>query len=119
MPSGTETTPMMIIGQMSPQTCETVAPSRIAERVASELEHATAAVVPDLEESRERRVHHLCQLLRALLPEAGKALGGGREARDVDEREASLNLLPRLLRLVAQPLERDQRNERNQLLRAG
>ena len=75
------------------------------ESIASELEQAAALLVRDLEECRERRIHHVRHFLRARAPEAGRLLGHGREAGDVDERQRPFELQPVLLGAGAQPLE--------------
>ena len=85
------------------------------ERVAAELQKPAALRVGDAEQSRERRVHHLGDLLRAGSPETGESLRHRREARDVDERERAVHLEPGLRRVVAQPLERQPGDEGDEL----
>jgi hypothetical protein len=85
------------------------------ERVPSELEQTATLLVRDLEECRERRVHHLGHFLRAGPSQARQPLGHRGEAGDVDEREGSLELEPAPLGVVAEPFERQPGNERDKV----
>ena len=95
--------------------CVVVALVEQQQRVAAELEQAAALRVGDGEQRREGRVHDLGDLLRAGSAEAGEPLGHRREARDVDERERSVDLAPDRLGIVAEPLERQPWDERDEL----
>jgi hypothetical protein len=88
------------------------------ERVAAELEQAAAERVGPVEERRERRVHHVRHFLGARAPAARELLRHRREARDVDEGESPVDLEPAPLRARPQPLDRQPRNERDELGRA-
>jgi len=83
--------------------------------VAAELEQAPTLRIGDAEERCKGGVHHLCDLLRALAATAGEAIGHRGESRDVDEGDRALDLAPRPRRLVAQPLEGQPWNERDEL----
>jgi hypothetical protein len=85
------------------------------EGIASELEKAATLLVRDLEECRERRIHHVRHFLRARAPEAGQLLGHGRETGDVDERQRPLELEPVPLGACAQPLEGQTRDKRDEV----
>ena len=85
------------------------------QRVSAELEQPAASRVRHGEERGEGRVHHLGDLLRARFTPTGQALGHCREARDVDEREGSFDLQPGPLSAGAQPLERQARDERDEV----
>ena len=83
--------------------------------VAAELEQAAALCVGDGEQRGEGRVHHLCDFFRAGSAEAGEPLGHRGEPRDVDECERALDLAPLGLGMVAEPFERQPRDERDEL----
>ena len=83
--------------------------------VAAELEQATALCIGHGEQGGEGRVHHLRDFLGAGSTEAGKPLGHCGESRDVDERERALDLAPLGLGMVAEPFERQPRDERDKL----
>ena len=99
----------------SGSACVLLAVVEQQQRVAAELEQAAALCVRDAEERGERRVHHLGDLLGARSAEAREALRHRGEARDVDECDGSLDLAPRCRGLVAEPLERQPRDERDEI----
>ncbi len=76
------------------------------QRVAAELEEAATLCIGDAEERGERGVHDLGYLLGPGSSETREALRHRREARDVDERDGSLDLAPRCRRLVSKPFQR-------------
>jgi hypothetical protein len=88
----------------------TVAGEEEQECVAAELEEAASLPVGDVEQVRERVVHHLRHLLRAHLPLAGEAFGHRGEAGEVDERERPVERLPAHLRLRLQPVRNEPRH---------
>ncbi len=83
--------------------------------VAAELEQATALRVGNAEKRGERRIHHLRDFLRSLSSQAREALRHRGEAGDVDEGDGSLDLSPGRCGLVSEPLERQTRNERDEI----
>ena len=83
--------------------------------VAAKLEQATALGIGHGEQCGEGGVHHLCDFFRAGSAEAGKPLGHCGESRDVDEGERALDLAPQGLGMVAEPFERQPRDERDKL----
>ena len=85
------------------------------EGVAAELEEPAALRVGHCQQRGEGRVHHLRDLFRSRPTEAGQSLGHRREPGDVDERERAVDLAPLRLGLVAQPLQRQARDERDEL----
>ena len=101
----------------SSPACVLLAVVEQQQRVAAELEEAAALRVGNAEERRERGIHHLGDLLGPCSAEARETLRHGGEARDVDECEGSLDLAPRCLGLVAEPLQRQPRDERNEVAR--
>ena len=83
--------------------------------VAAELEQTAALRIGDGEQGGEGRVHDLRDFLRPGSAETGELLGHRGEARDVDEGERAVDLAPHGLGIVAEPLERQPWDERDEL----
>ena len=97
-------------------------PNRVAravvqeqQGVAAELEQPAPVGVRDVEEGRERRVHDVRDFFRARLAEVRELLRHRREPGDVDECDRRVELARQAVGLVAQPLERQPRDERNKV----
>ena len=95
----------------------TLAVEEDQQRVAAELQQAAAMPVGDVEQRGERRVHHVRHLLGACASERRELLGHRGETGDVDERERAVTLDPQPLGMVGEPLDRQPRDERNELAR--